>query len=161
MGKSNARWFYNILVEVVCFLFEFCVNMESEQNPLIVKYSSGSVKGSHATTNNGRAILSFRGIPYALPPLGDLRFKRSSPAGSQHNVINGTKESKKCLQLNALFQSHIDRNANCPFSKGSEDCLYLNVYSIPKKENLPVVVFFHGGAFIIGLFCFCFWDMGH
>ena len=124
--------------------------MDNEQNPLIVKYSSGSVKGSHATTNNGRAILSFRGIPYALPPVGILRFKRSSPAGPQHNVINGTKESKKCLQLNALFQSHIDRNANCPFSKGSEDCLYLNVYSIPNKENLPVVVFFHGGAFIIG-----------
>ena len=95
------------------------------------------------------------GVPYAKPPVGKLRFCRSEPFGTWEGTLNGTWESKKSLQPNVL-------SPKSPFREGGEDCLYLNVYTKKLKkgveeeeelitaELLPVVVFFHGGAFVVG-----------
>ena len=83
--------------------------------------------------------------------MGDLRFRRSRPAAAWSGVLDGTKEAPKSLQQNILLP-------NSPLREGGEDCLYLNVYSkrLPAADQdsplllLPVIVFLHGGAFLIG-----------
>ena len=121
----------------------------------MVETERGAIRGSKMKSKKGKKIFAFRGIPYAKPPIGNLRFKRSEPYGSWEGTLDGTKESKKSFQPNLL-------SPKSPFRQGGEDCLYLNVYTkqlrhhndgpVPQKDeqDLPVVVFFHGGAFVVG-----------
>jgi len=120
-----------------------------------VETERGEVRGSKMKSKKGKKIFAFRGIPYAKPPVERLRFKRSEPFGSWEGILDGTKEAKKSFQPNVL-------SPKSPFREGGEDCLYLNVYTkqirhqkdgpVPQNEeqNLPVVVFLHGGAFVVG-----------
>ena len=91
----------------------------------------------------------------AKPPIGGLRFRRSEPADPWEDVLDATKESTKSFQPNVLLPES-------PFREGGEDCLRLNVYTrgypsagdgvVPDDEVplRPVVVFLHGGAFVVG-----------
>jgi len=124
-------------------------------NKILVETNKGSVKGSKMKTRKGKKIFAFRGIPYAKPPVGKLRFRRSEPAEPWEGLLDGTKESKKSYQPNVLLPESA-------FREGREDCLYLNVYTksypssgdgvLPDQEPplLPVLVFLHGGAFVVG-----------
>ena len=106
-------------------------------------------------SKKGKKIYAFRGIPYAKPPVGSRRFRRSELFGPWKGTLNGAKESKKAFQPNVLMPKS-------PFIEGGEDCLYLNVYTkrlnqsvdgplLQEEEDLfPVVVFLHGGAFVVG-----------
>ena len=112
--------------------------------------NTGAVLGSTMKSRTGKTIFSFRGVPYAKPPVGSLRFRRSEPVPAWSGVLDGTRESKKCLQPNVLAP-------NFPLLEGGEDCLYLNVYTkhcpLPGTDQaplLPVIVFLHGGAFVLG-----------
>jgi len=129
------------------------------KNEIVVETEKGPIRGSKMKSKKGKRIFAFRGIPYAKPPVGDLRFKRSEPFGSWEGLLDGTNESKKAYQPNVL-------SPKSPFHEGGEDCLYLNVYTkaywdwdwgqtngpVPQneQEDLPVVVFLHGGAFVVG-----------
>merc|ERR1711892_271605 len=118
------------------------------RNNIVVETERGEVRGSKMKSKKGKKIFAFRGIPYAKPPVERLRFKRSEPFGSWEGILDGTKESKKSFQPNVL-------SPKSPFRQGGEDCLYLNVYTKQmRQENeiqtLPVVVYFHGGAFVVG-----------
>ena len=120
---------------------------------IVVETERGEIKGSKMKSKKGKKIFAFRGIPYAKPPVGILRFKRSAPFGSWEGTLDGTKEAKKSFQPNVL-------SPKSPFVQGGEDCLYLNVYTkqirhqkdgpVPQSEeqDLPVVVFLHGGWII-------------
>jgi para-nitrobenzyl esterase len=93
-----------------------------------VKVSQGKVQGFVA---DGVAI--FKGLPFAAPPVGDLRWQAPKAAAKWPNVRPGNVFSATCLQ--------------------AEDCLYLNIYEpsdAKKGANLPVMVWIHGGAFIFG-----------
>lgn len=88
-------------------------------------------------------IANFLGIPYALPPMGDLRFKSPQRWNQTWITIrNATADGEKCLQMD---NSEIF---------GSEDCLYLNIFIpyIPgiRKMKLAVLVFIHGGGYNSG-----------
>ncbi|KAL3270431.1 hypothetical protein HHI36_020986 [Cryptolaemus montrouzieri] len=87
--------------------------------------------------------LVFEGIPYAKPPVGKYRFKESVPAEPWKGVWKANTKYE-CLQYN-----HFPRLVTDPID-GSEDCLYVNVYSPKLDGNLDVIVFIHGGAFIFG-----------
>merc|ERR1719320_296327 len=122
---------------------------------ILVETENGEIRGSKMKSKKGKKIFAFRGIPYGKPPTGKQRFKRSEAFGSWEGTLDGTKESKKAYQPNVL-------SPKSPFIQGGEDCLYLNVYTkkirnqnggeIPQTEecDLPVVVFLHGGAFVVG-----------
>jgi para-nitrobenzyl esterase len=102
----------------------------------IVLTDRGFVRG--VSTSNGDEFL---GIPYAAPPVGDLRWRAPQPAARWHGVRDATK-----------FGNHCPQNAT-PFGVASttEDCLYLNVYTPPGGGLLrPVMVYIHGGAFLTG-----------
>ncbi|KAI4466364.1 carboxylesterase [Holotrichia oblita] len=124
---------------------------EDVEEPIVTtKY--GRVKGTTLTSRNGKSFLAFRGIPFAKPPIESLRFKSPREPEPWTDILDATEDGNICMQQNFLFSQE-------PEVEGSEDCLYINVYSpsnITKLQNpenddfLPVMVAFHYGAFISG-----------
>ncbi|XP_011705300.1 PREDICTED: juvenile hormone esterase-like [Wasmannia auropunctata] len=90
----------------------------------------------------GDNYIAFRGIPYAKPPIGELRFKDPVPAESWSGNRDASKYGNMSVQLNP-FTHEIE---------GDEDCLYLNVYTtkIEPSKKRAVMVYVHGGAFYLG-----------
>jgi para-nitrobenzyl esterase len=91
-------------------------------------------------------IRVFKGIPYAAPPVGDLRWKPPKPAQAWNGIRNATEWGPRCVQSNRL--GDLD-----PLNKRmEEDCLYLNVWTPAKSpaESLPVMVWIHGGSNLNG-----------
>ena len=106
----------------------------SEQSTDIVKTEAGLISGFQQ--DNLRVFL---GIPFAAPPVGDLRWRPPVPVKPWEGVKETKKYSPACPQ-----PSVIDPNLSM-----SEDCLYLNVWTpaADETEKLPVMVFLYGGAF--------------
>ncbi|KAJ8962410.1 hypothetical protein NQ317_013771 [Molorchus minor] len=101
----------------------------------------GRVQGFWNTSFEGRKYATFEGIPYATPPIGELRFEAPQPFGSWFGTWKATR-TYKCVQ-DMLGESG-----------GDEDCLYLNIYvpaeAINKKRKFEVIVSIHGGGFMMG-----------
>ncbi|MFI8344040.1 carboxylesterase/lipase family protein [Streptomyces sp. NPDC085639] len=106
--------------------------------PNTVKTKNGWVRGE--STVYGRQFL---GIPYAKPPVGNLRLAPPSPASSWQGVKDARHFGNSCPQNKNPFSSPDYDNQT-----RSEACLDLNVYTPPTRdgEKLPVMVFIHGGA---------------
>lgn len=118
----------------------------SREEPIVNVPSLGRLRGSRMSSAAGRMIDAFRAIPYAQPPVGDLRFKDPLPAKDwQGTTLDASREGPKCIQFNSIVQDGL--------VLGQEDCLYLNVY-VPQvngtNDPLPVMVWIHGGAFYMG-----------
>ena len=90
------------------------------------------------------------GVPYAKPPIGDLRWKAPRPKVSWEGVLNATEFGSPCTQIGSTFG---DPEAKVGSVHGSEDCLYLNIFApldIAENEKLPVMLWIHGGSNTIG-----------
>ena len=87
-------------------------------------------------------MLSYFAIPFAAPPVGDLRWRAPQPAAKWTAPIAAAKTASPCLQtgLASAFRAGND----------SEDCLYLDVHAPAGKGPFPVMVWIHGGAFALG-----------
>ena len=102
----------------------------------------GTVGGGVSGTATGQ-VESFKGIPFAAPPVGALRWKAPQPAAAWSGVRDGSKFAASCYQ-----QARNGRVDNL-----SEDCLYLNVWRPANAKpgaKLPVMVWIYGGAFVSG-----------
>ena len=111
------------------------------QNNPQVKTANGIVEG---TTESGIRI--FRGIPFAAPPVGELRWKAPQPVKNWTGILKAYEFGPRAMQTNIFG----DMNFRSP--KTSEDCLYLNVWAPAQKGKtlLPVLVYFYGGGFVAG-----------
>jgi para-nitrobenzyl esterase len=109
----------------------------------IVKTDKGQVEG---TTSTDAKIRIFKGIPYAAPPVGDLRWKAPQPAASWDGIRKAVDFGPRCMQNN-IYGDMVFRD------KGpSEDCLTLNVWTPAGSADahLPVMVWIYGGGFVAG-----------
>lgn len=108
-----------------------------------VTVENGKLQG---TANADRSVRMFKGIPFAAPPVGELRWKAPQPAANWNGVRLADKFGSACLQTD-VFGDIYFRD-----SQPSEDCLTLNIW-IPAKAasaKIPVIVWFYGGGFVAG-----------
>jgi para-nitrobenzyl esterase len=110
-----------------------------------VRVDSGQISGA---VGHNAAVKVYKGIPYAAPPVGDLRWKEPQPVAAWKGVRQATEFGSECMQTpyaeNSLYY--------LPPRSTGEDCLTLNVWTAAKSaaEKRPVMVWIHGGAFTRG-----------
>lgn len=104
-------------------------------DPAKTKIASGVIVGEKAD-----GIVTYKGIPFAAPPVGDLRWKPPQPVAAWTGERPAGEYGASCVQNSRLGAE----------AKVSEDCLYLNVFAPADAKNLPVMVWIHGGSNLNG-----------
>nr|XP_041630531.1 esterase B1-like [Drosophila kikkawai] len=135
------KYTYPIINLVYRMLFhwfrQYCL---STSHTVVLDTNYGKVCGlQRKTAYDGELYFAFEGIPYAKPPVGEIRFKAPQPPEPWQGVLNCTTYRSKPLQRNMVLG----------FVEGSEDCLHLNIYvkTLVSDKKLPVIVFIYGGVF--------------
>lgn len=127
----------NLLILVAAVILTACSNSESENT---VKCYNGKFVG--AVEDNG--ILAFKGIPYAQPPVGDLRWKAPQPVEASDETFEAKEFGFSAIQ--PLSKSEVASTRT-----RSEDCLTLNIWTkdLTQKDK-PVMIWIHGGSYAYG-----------
>jgi para-nitrobenzyl esterase len=131
-----------LAVQFVTVIPTLKAQQPSQKNNPHVKVRNGVLEG----TLEASGVRSFKGIPFAKPPVGSLRWREPQPAENWSGVRKADKFGASPMQANVFG----DMRFRSPGK--SEDCLFLNVWSPAKtaNEKLPVLVYFYGGGFVAG-----------
>jgi len=115
----------------------------------VVQTAQGAVSGQKEPSST---VTVFKGIPYAAPPVGDLRWRPPQPPAAWQGVRKADAFGASCMQ--GIFESMLPMHMPwteefLTHNKVSEDCLFLNIWTPAPRPgaNLPVVMFIHGGGF--------------
>lgn len=106
-----------------------------------VKTANGTIEGTYDS-----GINTFKGIPFAAPPVGEFRWREPQPVKNWDGILKTVAFGPRAMQLPIFGDMNFRSNGV------SEDCLYLNVWSPAKSANdkLPVLVYFYGGGLVAG-----------
>ena len=117
----------------------------TQAGPVIVRVESGELQGVVAD-----GVESFKGIPFAAPPVGDLRWRPPQPPARWTGVRQAAEFGADCMQGRFGPPPSTATGPTAPVP--SEDCLFLNVWrpAAPTARNLPVMVWIYGGGFVGG-----------
>ncbi|XP_076266418.1 esterase E4-like [Rhynchophorus ferrugineus] len=156
MVLTNFRKINGCLVSLSLFFILHGVNSlgfvphNQLNKQLQVTLPNGVIQGQKETSLFGKTFFSYLGVPYAQPPINDLRFQEPQPVRKWFGVLDGTVEGPFCSGVNISAMVNMDLK-----SQGQEDCLYLNIFT-PKSpkdndtDSLPVLIYYYGGAFLGG-----------
>lgn len=137
---TNSNYYRRIVFALCCLLASAALAADDS-----VRIESGSISG---TAGQRPEIRVYRGIPFAAPPVGDLRWKAPQPVAPWKGVREAKEFGSNCLQkpypAGSVYASQLP--------KINEDCLYLNVWTAAKTpaERRPVMVWIYGGGFTRG-----------
>lgn len=130
------------VVVLLCLLVScsVAVNRQIRPGPTI-QTQDGQVQGQEETVDVFRRHFSYKGIPYAAPPVGNLRFRAPVRPAPWSGVRQAFNHGAICPQLGLTGDA----------VSGNENCLFLNVYTPTSMSGvLPVMVYIHGGGFGAG-----------
>ncbi|MGI4879480.1 MAG: carboxylesterase/lipase family protein [Janthinobacterium lividum] len=113
----------------------------STVGPLVVT-DAGRVEGAMLPSG----VRAFTGIPYAAPPVRDLRWRDPQPVAPWSDVYHADRLAPQCMQQQRALQANQYSGAEVT----SEDCLYANIWARPGLKKAPVIVYIYGGGFFIG-----------
>ena len=139
--RSRARAALAAALVCVVPLIAACDFAGTANSPLVVETEYGKLRGIET-----EGIRAWRGIPFAAPPEGDLRWAPPEEPESWDGIRNARQYGAPCIQGGPTpGQTGVK-----VFPGSSEDCLYLNVNAPKDAEDAPVMVFIHGGGFVVG-----------
>ncbi|KAI6231667.1 Carboxylic ester hydrolase [Aphelenchoides besseyi] len=123
------------------FKLLFLFSIIHVSSSIVVNLRDGPIRG-YTVKNGDLQAHVFKGIPFARPPIGNLRFQTPQPPSKWTHVLDTTEYARPCM-TNSTITSTVQNNT-------SEDCLYLNIWADARclsEEPCPVVYLVHGGAF--------------
>ena len=138
--QINKKFIVTFGVTLQSLLFIFSFNLYAQNEKIQVTVSDGILEGRARDS-----VYIFKGVPYAAPPVGNLRWKAPQPLAKWSGIRNAIDFGPRPVQKSGILYEFRSKTM-------SEDCLYLNVWTTAKATDQPhpVYIFIHGGSFIHG-----------
>ena len=151
MLKKIAYFLIGLSLLVVVVAFWYLWDTEEIEIPKVADPTTtrSTSYGDFVGFVDSHGARAWLGIPFTSPPIGDLRWKAPIPPKRHSGVVEALEIGDACPQfVSAIGPSETDSDTTGIV--GSEDCLYLNIWSSPNSVKRPVMVWIHGGGNTIG-----------
>jgi para-nitrobenzyl esterase len=139
----------NCLVTAILFFAAHVAVSQQQQSVPVIKLTDGIISG---TTSYSKSVNIFKGVPFAAPPVGELRWQPPQPVKQWNGIKKCDKFRASPMQAPPVPFNVWTEEFLIPKAPISEDCLYLNVWApaLTGGRKLPVIVWIYGGAFVSG-----------